>query len=186
MRSVFNIKDIEEELTRAISEAERSFGDGSVFMERLVLKPRHIEVQVLADMHGNVVHLFERECSIQRRHQKVVEEAPSSLLDDKLRAEMGECAIEVARACDYVGAGTVEFLVDEDKKFFFLEMNTRLQVEHPVTELITGIDLVREQIRIAEGKELSFSQRDLSISGHSIELRVYAEDAAENWALGYI
>ena len=184
MRSVFNIEDIEDELTRAISEAERSFGDGSVFMERLVLKPRHIEVQVLADMHGNVVHLFERECSIQRRHQKVVEEAPSSLLDDKLRAEMGECAIEVARACDYVGAGTVEFLVDEDKNFFFLEMNTRLQVEHPVTELITGIDLVREQIRIAEGKELSFSQRDLSISGHSIELRVYAEDAAAGFLPG--
>jgi len=184
MRSVFKFEDVEEELTRAISEAERSFGNGAVFMERLVLQPRHIEVQVLADMHGNVVHLFERECSIQRRHQKVVEEAPSSLLDDTLRTEMGKCAIEVARACDYVGAGTVEFLVDANKNFFFLEMNTRLQVEHPVTEFITGIDLVREQIRIAEGKELSFSQSDLSISGHSIELRVYAEDASEGFLPG--
>ncbi len=184
MRSVFEIEDVEEELTRAISEAERSFGNGAVFMERLVLQPRHIEVQVLADMHGNCVHLFERECSIQRRHQKVVEEAPSSLLDDTLRKEMGQCAIEVARACNYVGAGTVEFLVDADKNFFFLEMNTRLQVEHPVTEFITGIDLVREQIRIAEGKELSFSQGDLSISGHSIELRVYAEDASKGFLPG--
>jgi propionyl-CoA carboxylase alpha chain len=181
MRSVFKIEDVEPELKRAISEAERSFGDGSVFMERLIIKPRHIEIQIVADMHGNVVHLFERECSIQRRHQKVIEEAPSSLLDDKLRSEMGECAIEVARACDYVGAGTVEFLVDQDKKFYFLEMNTRLQVEHPVTEFITGIDLVKEQIRIAEGKELSISQDDLSISGHSIELRVYAEDASDGF-----
>ncbi len=184
MRSVFEIEDVEEELTRAISEAERSFGNGAVFMERLVLQPRHIEVQVLADMHGNCVHLFERECSIQRRHQKVVEEAPSSLLDDTLRNEMGQCAIEVARACNYVGAGTVEFLVDADKNFFFLEMNTRLQVEHPVTEFITGIDLVREQIRIAEGQELSFSQGDLSIAGHSIELRVYAEDASKGFLPG--
>ena len=168
MRSVFKVEDVEEELTRAISEAERSFGNGAVFMERLVLQPRHIEVQVLADMHGNCVHLFERECSIQRRHQKVVEEAPSSLLDDNLRKEMGQCAIEVARACDYVGAGTVEFLVDANKDFFFLEMNTRLQVEHPVTEFITGIDLVREQIRVAEGKALSFTQNDLRISVHSI------------------
>jgi acetyl-CoA carboxylase biotin carboxylase subunit len=184
MRSVFEIEDVEEELTRAISEAERSFGNGAVFMERLVLQPRHIEVQVLADMHGNCVHLFERECSIQRRHQKVVEEAPSSLLDDTLRKEMGQCAIEVARACNYVGAGTVEFLVDANKNFFFLEMNTRLQVEHPVTEFITGIDLVREQIRIAEGKELSFSQSDLKIAGHSIELRVYAEDAAKGFLPG--
>ena len=177
MRSVFKTEDVKEELSRAISEAERSFGDGAVFMERLVLKPRHIEIQVLADSHGNVVHLFERECSIQRRHQKVIEEAPSALLDEKLREEMGECAKEVARACNYTGAGTVEFLVDSDRNFFFLEMNTRLQVEHPVTEFITGIDLVKEQILIAEGAELSFKQEDLKISGHSIELRVYAEDA---------
>ena len=184
MRSVFDEKDIEEELARAISEAERSFGDGAVFMERLVIKPRHIEIQILADMHGNVVHLFERECSIQRRHQKVVEEAPSALLDDALREEMGNCAIEVAKSCDYIGAGTVEFLVDADRNFFFLEMNTRLQVEHTVTEEITGVDIVKEQIRIAEGQTLSFAQEDLTISGHSIELRVYAEDASSGFLPG--
>ena len=178
MRAVYDADLVEDELARAISEAERSFGNGAVFMERLVLKPRHIEVQVLADTHGNVVHLFERECSIQRRHQKVVEEAPSALLDEKLREEMGNCACEVARSCDYVGAGTVEFLVDEDRNFYFLEMNTRLQVEHPVTECITGVDLVREQIRVAEGYPISFSQEDLKISGHALELRVYAEDAS--------
>ena len=178
MRAVHDASLLKEELSRAISEAERSFGNGAVFMERLVLKPRHIEVQVLADTHGNVLHLFERECSIQRRHQKVVEEAPSTLLDSKLREEMGQCAIEVAKSCDYIGAGTVEFLVDEQKNFYFLEMNTRLQVEHPVTECITGVDLVREQIRIAEGHPISFKQEDLMISGHAVELRVYAEDAS--------
>ena len=178
MRAVHDTSLLKEELSRAISEAERSFGNGAVFMERLVLKPRHIEVQVLADTHGNVLHLFERECSIQRRHQKVVEEAPSALLDSKLREEMGQCAVEVAKSCDYIGAGTVEFLVDEQKNFYFLEMNTRLQVEHPVTECITGVDLVREQIRIAEGHPISFKQEDLMISGHAVELRVYAEDAS--------
>lgn len=176
MRAVHDPALLEEELQRAISEAERSFGDGAVFIERLVQQPRHIEIQVLCDTHGNAVHLFERECSIQRRHQKVVEEAPSALLDDALREAMGQCAIEVARSCDYVGAGTVEFLVDASREFFFLEMNTRLQVEHPVTELITGVDLVQEQIRIAEGHPLSFSQDDLTIQGHALELRVYAED----------
>lgn len=176
MRAVHNPALLEEELQRAISEAERSFGDGAVFIERLVQQPRHIEIQVVCDTHGNAVHLFERECSIQRRHQKVVEEAPSALLDDALREAMGKCAIEVARSCDYVGAGTVEFLVDASREFFFLEMNTRLQVEHPVTELITGVDLVKEQIRIAEGHPLSFSQEDLTIQGHALELRVYAED----------
>ena len=181
MRTVYEKENVKEELERAISEAERSFGNGAVFMERLVIKPRHIEIQVLADSHGNVVHLFDRECSIQRRHQKVVEEAPSALLDTVMREEMGQCAIEVAKCCDYVGAGTVEFLVDEDKNFFFLEMNTRLQVEHPVTECITGVDLIREQIKIAEGHPISFSQEDLKISGHSIELRVYAEDASEGF-----
>ena len=181
MRTVYEKENVKEELERAISEAERSFGNSAVFMERLVIKPRHIEIQVLADSHGNVVHLFERECSIQRRHQKVVEEAPSALLDTVMREEMGQCAIEVAKCCDYVGAGTVEFLVDEDKNFFFLEMNTRLQVEHPVTECITGVDLIREQIKIAEGHPISFSQEDLKISGHSIELRVYAEDASEGF-----
>ena len=178
MRAVHDPAQLEGELQRAISEAERSFGDGAVFIERLVQQPRHIEIQVLCDTHGHAVHLFERECSIQRRHQKVVEEAPSALLDDALREEMGQCAIEVAKACDYVGAGTVEFLVDASREFFFLEMNTRLQVEHPVTELITGVDLVQEQIRIAEGHPISFAQEDLSIQGHALELRVYAEDVA--------
>jgi len=181
MRAVYDKDSVKDELERAISEAERSFGNGAVFMERLVLKPRHIEIQVLADSHGNVLHLFERECSIQRRHQKVVEEAPSALLDPAMREAMGQCAIEVAKCCDYVGAGTVEFLVDEERNFYFLEMNTRLQVEHPVTECITGVDLVREQIKIAEGHPISFSQEDLKISGHSIELRVYAEDASEGF-----
>jgi acetyl-CoA carboxylase biotin carboxylase subunit len=181
MRAVYDKESVKEELERAISEAHRSFGNGSVFMERLVLKPRHIEIQVLADSHGNVVHLFERECSIQRRHQKVVEEAPSALLDSVMREAMGQCAIEVAKCCDYVGAGTVEFLVDEEMNFYFLEMNTRLQVEHPVTECITGVDLVKEQIRIAEGHPISFTQNDLKISGHSIELRVYAEDTSEGF-----
>ena len=178
MRAVHDPKDLADELQRAISEAERSFGDGAVFIERLVQQPRHIEIQVLCDGHGQAVHLFERECSIQRRHQKVVEEAPSALLDDELRAQMGACAVEVAKSCDYIGAGTVEFLVDASREFFFLEMNTRLQVEHPVTEMVTGVDLVREQIRIAEGHPLSFTQDDLSIQGHAIELRVYAEDVA--------
>jgi pyruvate carboxylase subunit A len=177
MRSVFKQEDVKEELTRAISEAERSFSDGSVFMEKLVLKPRHIEIQILADSHGNIIHLVERECSIQRRHQKVIEEAPSALLDENMREKMGECAKEVARACNYIGAGTVEFLVDEKRNFFFLEMNTRLQVEHPVTEFITGVDIVKEQILIAEGKPLSLSQEDINIQGHALELRIYAEDA---------
>jgi propionyl-CoA carboxylase alpha chain len=168
-------------MERAISEAVSAFGDGSVFIEKYVTSPRHIEIQVLADTHGNVVHLFERECSIQRRHQKVVEEAPSVVLDDKLRQKMGEAAVKVAKACDYVGAGTVEFLLDGDKNFYFLEMNTRLQVEHPVTELISGVDLVEQQIKVARGEKLSFSQKDLGIKGHALELRVYAEDPLNNF-----
>ena len=178
MRIVQNLDTLPSLFDRAVSEAVNSFGDGAVFMERFVSSPRHIEIQIIADMHGNVAHLFDRECSIQRRHQKVIEEAPSSALDDSLRHKMGAAAIEVARSCDYVGAGTVEFLLDADKKFYFLEMNTRLQVEHPVTECITGIDLVYEQIRIAEGHPLSFCQEDLKIRGHAIEVRVYAENAA--------
>jgi acetyl/propionyl-CoA carboxylase alpha subunit len=168
-------------MARAISEAESSFGDGSVFIERYVTGPRHIEIQVLADQHGNIVYLFERECSIQRRHQKVVEEAPSCILTPEMRKAMGESAVNVARSCDYVGAGTVEFLVDEKRNFYFLEMNTRLQVEHPVTEMITGVDLVQEQIKIARGEKLSFSQEDLKINGHSLEVRVYAEDPTNNF-----
>ncbi len=176
MRVVEKAEDIREQMERAISEAVSAFGDGSVFIEKYVGSPRHIEIQVLADSHGNTVHLFERECSVQRRHQKVVEEAPSSVLTDEIRAKMGEAAVRVAKSCDYLGAGTVEFLLDENKNFYFLEMNTRLQVEHPVTEMITGIDLVEQQIRIARGEKLSFSQEDLKIKGHALELRVYAED----------
>ncbi|MDT0676630.1 acetyl-CoA carboxylase biotin carboxylase subunit [Autumnicola musiva] len=181
MRVVEKEKDLSEQMQRAISEAESAFGDGSVFIEKYVGSPRHIEIQVLSDTHGNFLHLFERECSIQRRHQKVVEEAPSVILDEKLRKQMGEAAVKVAKACDYVGAGTVEFLMDEKKNFYFLEMNTRLQVEHPVTELITGIDLVEQQIKVARDEKLQFSQEDLKIEGHAVELRVYAEDPMEDF-----
>ncbi len=176
MRIVENEEELEEQMKRAISEALSSFGDGSVFIEKYVNQPRHIEIQVLADTHGNTVHLFERECSIQRRHQKVVEEAPSAVLSPELRAQMGAAAVRVAQACDYIGAGTVEFLIDADHNFYFLEMNTRLQVEHPVTELISGVDLVEQQIKVARGEHLPFQQEDLSIKGHAVELRVYAED----------
>ncbi|MDX1603826.1 MAG: acetyl-CoA carboxylase biotin carboxylase subunit [Salinimicrobium sediminis] len=181
MRIVEREKDLEDQMKRAISEAESAFGDGSVFIEKYIGSPRHIEIQILADTHGNYLHLFERECSIQRRHQKVVEEAPSVILDEELRKKMGEAAVKVAKACDYVGAGTVEFLLDEQRNFYFLEMNTRLQVEHPVTELITGIDLVEQQIKVARGETLEFSQEDLKISGHAVELRVYAEDPLEDF-----
>ena len=181
MRIVHNSEDFLEQLQLAVSEATSAFGDGSVFIERYVGSPRHIEIQVMADNHGNCVYLFERECSIQRRHQKVVEEAPSSVLTPELRREMGECAVRVAQACNYSGAGTVEFLLDENMNFYFLEMNTRLQVEHPVTEMITGKDLVKEQIRVARGEKLSFTQEELSISGHAIEIRVYAEDPENNF-----
>ena len=176
MRVVEKEEDITEQMERAISEAVSAFGDGSVFIEKYIASPRHIEIQVLADSHENVVHLFERECSVQRRHQKVVEEAPSSVLTAGIRQKMGEAAVKVAKACDYLGAGTVEFLLDENMNFYFLEMNTRLQVEHPVTELVTGIDLVEQQIKIARGEKLSFNQEGLNINGHALELRVYAED----------
>lgn len=181
MRIVEHVDEFEEQMDRAVSEAVSAFGNGAVFIEKFVTKPRHIEIQVLADSHGNVVHLFERECSIQRRHQKVVEEAPSAVLSPELRAQMGAAAVEVARSCDYLGAGTVEFLLDADHNFYFLEMNTRLQVEHPVTELITGIDLVEMQIRVARGEALPFTQDDLEIKGHALELRVYAEDPMDNF-----
>lgn len=176
MRIVEKEKYIEEQMKRAISEATSAFGDGSVFVEKYVTSPRHVEIQVMADTHGNILHFFERECSVQRRHQKVVEEAPSAVLTPELRAKMGEAAVNVAKSCDYVGAGTVEFLLDADHNFYFLEMNTRLQVEHPVTELITGVDLVELQIRVARGEELTLKQEDLKINGHALELRVYAED----------
>ena len=181
MRIVHTEETLEEEMNLAISEATSSFGNGAVFVERFVNSPRHIEIQILADTHGNVVHLFERECSIQRRHQKVIEEAPSAVVSEELRTKMGECAKDVARACGYVGAGTVEFLVDDKLDFYFLEMNTRLQVEHPVTEMISGVDIVKEQIRVARGEKLSFAQEDLKINGHAIESRVYAEDPQNNF-----
>ncbi len=181
MRVVEAEADFENQMERAVSEAISAFGDGSVFIEKYVTQPRHIEFQIFGDQHGNVVHLFERECSIQRRHQKVIEEAPSSILTPALRKQMGEAAVNVAKAANYYNAGTVEFIVDENKNFYFLEMNTRLQVEHPVTELITGLDLVKLQIRVAEGEKLPFKQEDLQIHGHAIEVRVYAEDPANNF-----
>ena len=176
MRLVERSEDFAEQMRMAQNEARSSFGDDAVFIEKFVTKPRHIEIQVFADQLGNVVYLFERECSIQRRHQKVVEEAPSALLTPELRKEMGEAAVAVCKACNYEGAGTVEFLVDADMKFYFLEMNTRLQVEHPVTEEITGTDLVGWQIRVARGERLPQLQNELAINGHAIEVRVYAED----------
>src|SRR5690606_27137901 len=169
-------EDFPSMMERAVNEAAAAFGDGSVFIEKYIGKPRHIEFQGLGDTHGNVVHLFERECSVQRRHQKVIEEAPSSVLTPELRSEMGDAAVRVARACGYYGAGTIEFLLDENQRFYFLEMNTRLQVEHPVTEAITGWDLVKLQISIAQGNPLPFTQEELTLSGHAIEARVYAED----------
>ncbi len=181
MRVVEHEAELAEQMERAISEAVSSFGDGSVFIEKYVTSPRHIEIQVLADSHGNIVYLFERECSIQRRHQKLVEEAPSAVVNADLRKRMGEAAVLAAKSCEYLGAGTVEFLVDKNLNFYFLEMNTRLQVEHPVTEFITGLDLVEQQIRIARGEVLSFKQEDLSIHGHSIELRITAEDPLDNF-----
>jgi len=181
MRIVNAPAELEEQMQRAQSEAQSAFGDGSVFIEKFVSSPKHIEVQILGDNYGNIVYLFERECSIQRRHQKVVEEAPSSCLTPEKRKEIGEAAVKVGQSCAYIGAGTVEFLVDEQLNFYFLEMNTRLQVEHPVTEMITGIDLVKEQVKIARGEKLSFTQDDLQMRGHAIELRVYAEDPTNNF-----
>jgi propionyl-CoA carboxylase alpha chain len=176
MRIVENEAEFESQMDRAISEATNAFGDGSVFIEKYVGSPRHIEIQVMADTHGNVLHFFERECSVQRRHQKVVEEAPSAVLTPELREEMGQAALNVARSCDYIGAGTVEFLLDENLNFYFLEMNTRLQVEHPVSEWIAGVDLVELQIKVARGEKLDIKQEDLKINGHALERRVYAED----------
>lgn len=181
MRVVHNNEEFEEQMQLAVSEASSAFGDGSVFIEKYVASPRHIEIQILADKHGNVIHLFERECSIQRRHQKIIEEAPSAVLTPELRAKMGASAVKVARSVNYVGAGTVEFLLDENMNYYFLEMNTRLQVEHPVTEYITHTDLVKEQVRIAAGEKLSIAQEDLKIKGHAIEVRVYAEDPTNNF-----
>ncbi|PZF73523.1 acetyl-CoA carboxylase biotin carboxylase subunit [Taibaiella soli] len=181
MRVVNNESELEEQMRTAKSEALNAFGNDDVFIEKYVGAPRHIEIQIMGDQHGNYVYLFERECSIQRRHQKLIEEAPSSCLTPAIRKAMGECAVAVAKACNYYGAGTVEFLVDETLNFYFLEMNTRLQVEHCVTEMITGIDLVKEQIQVARGHKLSFTQEELRINGHAIEVRVCAEDPMNNF-----
>jgi acetyl-CoA carboxylase biotin carboxylase subunit len=181
MRLVHSRQDLKSALEGAQSEALRSFGDSEVYIEKAIVNPRHIEMQILADEHGNCVYLGERECSIQRRHQKVLEEAPSPLVDPDMRRRMGEIAVRVAKAANYANAGTVEFLSDQQKNFYFLEMNTRLQVEHPVTELITGLDLVHLQIRIAAGEKLPFTQEDIKIRGHAIECRIYAEDPDNNY-----
>jgi acetyl-CoA carboxylase biotin carboxylase subunit len=181
MRLVEAPGQLKSSLEAARSEAERSFGDSEVYIEKAIVNPRHIEMQVLADEHGNTVYLGERECSLQRRHQKVLEEAPSPIVDPDMRRRMGEVAVRVAETAGYTNAGTVEFLVDQEKNFYFLEMNTRLQVEHPVTELITGLDLVHLQIRIAAGEKLPFTQDDVRIRGHAIECRIYAEDPDNNY-----
>jgi acetyl-CoA carboxylase, biotin carboxylase subunit len=176
MQVVSNEEELRKSFAGNQSRAENFFGDGAMFIEKYIAKPRHIEIQLLADKEGNTISLWERDCSVQRRHQKVIEEAPSPFLDDKTRAEMSNAAINAAKAIDYYNAGTVEFLVDENKNFYFLEMNTRLQVEHPVTEEITGFDIVEEQLKIAAGKSLDFSQDEVPLKGHAIEVRVYAED----------
>jgi acetyl-CoA carboxylase biotin carboxylase subunit len=182
MRIVHDADGFVEAFTMAVSEAEKSFGNGAVFIEKYVQKPRHIEIQILADQHGHCVYLHERECSIQRRHQKVIEEAPSVVLTPAQRQAMGEAAVKAAQSCHYEGAGTVEFIYDASGEFYFLEMNTRLQVEHPVTECITGLDLVREQLRIAAGEPLGYEQSEIPLLGHALELRVYAEDVKNGFA----
>ena len=181
MREVTSLEDMPALLTSARREAESAFGDGNVYLEKLVEGARHIEIQILADQHGNVIHLGERDCSIQRRHQKLIEEAPSPFMDEELRRKMGELAVKAAQSVDYVNAGTIEFLVDKERNYYFLEMNTRLQVEHPVTELATGTDIVAEQIRIARGRQLSYKQEDIQLRGQAIECRINAEDPYNNF-----
>ncbi len=181
MRKISSAKEFAGAFEATQREAMKAFASDSIYIEKYIENPKHIEVQIIADKHGNYVHLFERECSIQRRHQKIIEEAPSSFVDDETREKITRSAIHAAKACNYFNAGTIEFLMDKDKNFYFLEMNTRLQVEHPVTELITGIDLVKEQIFIAAGEKLSFSQEDILMKGHAIESRIYAEDPENNF-----
>lgn len=181
MKKVFSAPEMEDAYFSAKREALSAFGDSAVYIEKFIENPKHIEVQILVDKHGNYVHVFERECSVQRRHQKIIEESPSPVMDQSTRNKITATAIQAAKACGYYNAGTIEFLMDDRKNFYFLEMNTRLQVEHPVTELISGLDLVKEQIKIASGEKLSFTQKDLEITGHSIECRVYAEDPDNNF-----
>ena len=181
MRLVASAAELKSGLRAARSEAKSAFGDDRVYVEKAIVRPRHVEVQVLGDTHGHVVHLYERECSIQRRHQKVIEESPSTAIDQKTREEMGRVAVQAAKAVDYVSAGTIEFLVDQDRRFYFLEMNTRIQVEHPITEAVTGVDLVRAQLEIAAGRPLGFRQEDVVQRGWAIECRIYAEDPENNF-----
>ena len=181
MRVVENESQFTEAVLSASSEAKSAFGDGRVFIEKYLIRPRHIEIQILCDQHGNALYLGERECSIQRRHQKVIEESPSPIMTPELRKKIGEAAVNIARSTGYVGAGTVEFLVDQSLNFYFLEVNTRLQVEHPVTEMVTGFDLVKEQIAVAEGKKLEYKQEDIVLRGHALECRIYAEDPEEGF-----
>jgi 3-methylcrotonyl-CoA carboxylase alpha subunit len=181
MRIVRDMDSFKEQLESAKSEARKSFGDDTVLIERFIENPRHIEVQVMSDTHGNHLHFYERECSIQRRHQKIIEETPSPALDDKLREKICETAVKISSSINYRGAGTVEFILDEKGEFFFLEMNTRLQVEHPITEMVTGVDLVRLQIEVANGNKISLRQEDISQRGHAIEVRLYAEDPDNNF-----
>ncbi len=182
IRQVDSMEELRRQYDAARAEAKVSFGDDRVYIEKCILSPRHVEFQILADAHGNAVHLFERDCSVQRKHQKLVEESPSTFIDDEMRREMGEMAVRAARAAGYVGAGTIEYLIDEDRKFYFMEMNTRIQVEHPVTEMVTGVDIVREQIRIAAGEPLGYTQADIRLDGHAIECRINAEDPERNFA----
>jgi acetyl-CoA carboxylase biotin carboxylase subunit len=181
MRVVRDLKELEQQFPVATAEALSCFGDGRVYMERYFERPRHVEIQLLGDSHGNVLHLGERDCSVQRRHQKLVEESPSPAVDDKIRQAMGKAAVKGAKSVNYENAGTMEFLLDEDGSFYFMEMNTRIQVEHPVTELVTGIDLIRNQILVAMGEELSFKQSDIKVKGHSIECRINAEDPSQGF-----
>jgi acetyl-CoA carboxylase, biotin carboxylase subunit len=181
MRLVMKEEEFDSSLRMARSEARSAFGDDSVYIEKFIEKPRHVEIQVIGDSHGNILHLFERECSIQRRHQKVIEEAPSSVITAKTRKKMGDIAVRIAKSVSYIGAGTVEFIMDQKGNFYFLEMNTRIQVEHPVTEMITGIDIVKWMIRIAAGEKLPFKQNEMTMKGHAIECRVYAEDPQMNF-----
>ena len=181
MRIVYSADELEDAMEAGMREAKSAFGDDSVYLEKYIEEPRHVEFQVLADNHGNVVHLFERECSIQRRHQKIIEESPSVALDDELRQKMGETAIRVVKSSGYTNAGTVEFLLDKNKNFYFLEVNARLQVEHPVTEYVTGVDLVKQQVKVANGEKLQLRQDDLQQKGHAIECRIYAEDPENNF-----
>src|SRR5579863_5019149 len=181
MRMVSSRDELHSAYENARSEAQRAFGDNEVYIEKFIINPRHVEMQIFGDEHGNVVYLGERECSVQRRHQKVLEESPSSIVDENMRRRMGEIAVRVGKAANYYNAGTVEFLVDQDRNFYFLEMNTRLQVEHPVTELVTGLDLVHLQMRVAAGEKLPFRQEDIGIRGHAIECRIYAEDPSNHF-----